>query len=229
MNAVYGDHIVSLVIAALNEEATIGLVIEQCRGYGDEVLVMDGHSTDGTCEIAVSRGARVVLDSGGGKGSALRESLDYVRGDILVFLDADGSHEASDIPKLLGPILRGEADHVSASRLMGGSSELHGGFDEFFRLTGSSFITACINKRFKVRLSDSQNGFRAIRADVMRNLELREDITTIEQEMIIKTLKKGYRLAEVPSHEYKRMAGKSKISLRSVWFRYGYSLIKNLL
>ena len=79
-----------------------------------------------------------------------------------------------------------EADHVSASRLIGGSSELHGGFDECFRLMGSSFITACINWKFKVRLSESQNGFRAIKTDVIKQLDLKENITTIEQEMIMK-------------------------------------------
>ena len=72
---------------------------------------------------------------------------------------------------------------------------------------GSSLITACINHRFQVRLSESQNGFRAIRTAVLRDLGLQENITTIEQEMIIKTLKKGYRMAEVPSHEHKRKAG----------------------
>ena len=83
---------------------------------------------------------------------------------------------------------------------------------------GSSFITACINHRFKVTLSESQNGFRAFRTETLRNLGLEENITTIEQEMIIKTLKKGYRMAEVPSHEHKRKAGYSKISVRKVAF-----------
>ena len=112
------------------------------------------------------------------------------------------------------------------SRLTGGSSELHGGFDEFLRLTGSSFITACINHRFGVRLSESQNGFRAIRTEVLRSLDLREDITTIEQEMIIKTLKKGYRMAEVPTHEYERKGGCSKVNVRKMALRYIYSLFK---
>ena len=93
---------------------------------------------------------------------------------------------------------------------------------------GSSLITACINHRFHVRLSESQNGFRAIRTAVLRDLGLQENITTIEQEMIIKTLKKGYRMAEVPSHEHKRKAGYSKISVRKVAFRYVYSMIKYL-
>ena len=93
---------------------------------------------------------------------------------------------------------------------------------------GSSFITACINHRFGVTLSESQNGFRAIRTDVLRSLGLQENITTIEQEMIIKTLKKGFRMAEVPSHEHKRKAGYSKISLKKVSFRYVYSFVKYL-
>ena len=79
-----------------------------------------------------------------------------------------------------------------------------------------------------MRLSESQNGFRAIRTTVARELGLTENITTIEQEMIIKTLKKGFRMAEVPSHEHKRKMGYSKISVRKVWFRYVYSLIKHL-
>jgi dolichol-phosphate mannosyltransferase len=129
----------------------------------------------------------------------------------------------------VAPILAGEADHVGASRLIGGSSELHGGFDEFFRLAGSSFITACINRRFGVRLSDSQNGFRAVRTDLLRRLSLSENTTTIEQEMIIKTLKAGGRVAEVPSHEHRRCHGMSHIRVWRAAPRYVYSVARDLL
>lgn len=219
---------ISVVIPTLNEEQTLRDVIEGCRPYADELLVVDGHSTDRTREVAESAGVRVILDNRKGKGAALRHIIDFATGDVIVFIDADGSHDPADIPKLIAPILKGEADHVSASRLIGGSSELHGGFDEFMRLMGSSFITACINWRFKVKLSESQNGFRAIRKDIMRQLDLEENITTIEQEMIMKTLRKGFRMAEVPSHEHKRKMGYSKISVKKVWFRYVYTLIKYL-
>jgi len=219
---------ISVVIPTLNEAHTLAEIIEGCRPYADEILVVDGHSTDHTRAVAEAAGVRVILDNRRGKGAALRQAIDAVTGDIIVFIDADGSHDPADIPRLVKPILDGHADHVSASRLIGGSSELHGGFDECIRLMGSSFITACINWRFKVTLSESQNGFRAIRTDVARRLGLRENITTIEQEMIIKTLKRGFRMAEVPSHEHKRKMGYSKISVRKVWFRYGYSLIKHL-
>jgi dolichol-phosphate mannosyltransferase len=219
---------VSVVIPTLNEEHTLRDIIEGCRPYADEMLVVDGHSTDRTREVAESAGVRVVLDNKKGKGEALRHSINFVTGDIIVFIDADGSHDPNDIPNILVPILKDEADHVSASRLIGGSSELHGGFDECIRLMGSSFITACINWRFKVKLSESQNGFRAIKTDVIKQLGLSENITTIEQEMIMKTLKKGFRMGEVPSHEHKRKMGYSKISVRKVWFRYVYALVKHL-
>lgn len=219
---------ISVVIPTLDEEPTIASVIELCRRHADEIIVVDGHSSDRTRRIAKELGAKVILDNKKGKGEALRHSLDHVRGDIIVFIDADGSHNPEDIPKLVRPIIENKADHVSGSRLLGGSSELYGGFGEFLRLAGSSFITTCINWRFKARLSESQNGFRAIKTEVIKQLGLREDITTIEQEMVIKTLKKGFRMAEVPSHEHERVAGSSRIRLEKVWFRYLYSLIKYL-
>jgi dolichol-phosphate mannosyltransferase len=220
--------IITVVIPTLNEARSLGDVIEHVKPYTTDILVVDGRSPDGTAQIASALGARVVFDNGKGKGEAIRSVIPYLEREITVFIDADGSHNPDDIPALIGPILDNSADHVSGSRLIGGSSELHGGFDECFRLMGSSLITACINHRFKVRLSESQNGFRAIRTAVLRELGLEENITTIEQEMIIKTLKKGYRMGEVPAHEHKRKAGFSKISLRKVAFRYVYSMIKYL-
>ena len=219
---------ISVVIPTFNEELTISKVIRDCMPYADEIIVVDGHSEDKTAQIAEDLGVKVILDNKKGKGEALRHSLNYVSGDIIVFIDADGSHNPTDIPKLIDPIIRGEADHVSGSRLIGGSSELHGGFDECFRLMGSSFIAACINWKFNVWLSESQNGFRAIKTDVIKQLGLKENITTIEQEMIIKTLKKGFRMGEVPSHEKRRVGGYSKIDLKKVWLRYVYSFIKYL-
>jgi dolichol-phosphate mannosyltransferase len=219
---------ITVVIPTLNEAMTIQEVLLACREHTDDILVVDGHSQDETVSVVRSLGARLIYDNGKGKGEALRACIPNINREITVFIDADGSHDPADIPKLVRPILDGEADHVTGSRLLGGSSELHGGFDECFRLMGSSFVTACINHRFGVRLSDSQNGFRAIRTLVLRSLELTENITTIEQEMIIRTLRQGHSMAEVPSHEHKRKAGYSKISVRKVGFRYVYSLIRHL-
>lgn len=219
---------VSVVIAAKQEAPSLGGVIDRTRRFTSEILVVVGQSTDGTAAVAAQSGASVLPDRGHGKGRAIRQAIPHIRTPVTVFLDADGSHDPEDIPLLVEPILSGEADHVVASRLRGGSSELHGGFDEFLRLAGSSFITACINRRFACRLSDSQNGFRAVRTSVLRELDLRENTTTIEQEMTIKTLRRGWRIAEVPSHEHPRAHGASHIRVWRDAPRYGYSLIKCL-
>jgi len=217
---------VTIVIPTRNEELNIRNVITQVKGYGDEILVVDGHSTDRTREIAQELDCRVILDNGVGKGDGIRCALKAAEGDIVLFIDADGSHEAKDIPELLKPIIEGKADMVVASRFRGGSDEFVGDIEKLLRVVGSNIITTCINYRFGVWLTDSQNGFRAIRRVVGLKLDLKENITTIEQEMTIKCLKKGYRIVEVPSHEYARRCGDSKIKLQKVWFRYIYSWIK---
>lgn len=219
----------TIVIAAKDEEATVSAIVEACRPYAHEVLVVvHRRNRDRTADVAREAGARVVVDGGRGKGDAIRTAVAEIRTALTIFVDADGSHAAADIPRLVQPILSDEADHVSASRLTGGSSELHGGFDEFFRLAGSSFITACINWRFGVRLSDSQNGFRAIRTDTLRALRLTSNSTTIEQEMIMKSLGMGYRVSEVPSHEHQRVAGKSHINVRRAACRYVANLVRHM-
>ena len=219
---------VTVVIPAKNEAETIGAVLGAVGDYADEVIVVDGHSEDRTTEIAKEFGARVVYDGGMGKGDAVRTAIREATGDVIVFVDADGSHATEDIPALLAPVLNGEADLVVGSRPRGGSDEMTGDVDRFVRWLGQQIIILGINYRFDVRLTDSQNGFRAIRRDVAADLGLRENITTIEQEMVMKVLRKGYRAAEVPSHEFERGAGKSNISLRRTWTRYVYCWLRDL-
>jgi dolichol-phosphate mannosyltransferase len=222
---------VTAVIPARNEELSIADIIERVRPFCDEVVVVDGHSKDRTAEIArgYGDGVRVVSDNKKGKGDAIRVGAFAAGYDTVVFLDADGSHDPCDIPALVAPIKKGEADLVVGSRGMGGSDELHGDIDKLLRMIGSDIILIGINMRWKQHLTDSQNGFRAIRTEVLRSLDLKENITTIEQEMTMKCLKKGYRISETPTHEYSRKFGDSTIKLGKVWPRYIYSFLKNLL
>ena len=134
--------------------------------------------------------------------------------NTVVYLDADGSHDPKDIPALVEPIKKGEADLVIGSRGRGGSDELHGDVEKLLRMIGSDIILIGINLRWKQHLTDSQNGFRAIRTDVMRLLDTKENITTIEQEMTMKALKNGLRVSETPTHEYARKYGDSTIQSR---------------
>jgi dolichol-phosphate mannosyltransferase len=219
---------VTIVVPSKDEAGLIGEIVDAVRPYGD-VLVMDGHSTDQTREIAAAHGARVVLDGGRGKGQAIRQSLTETASDIVVFIDADGSHEPADIPALIAPIAAGEADLVIGSRGKGGSDELHGTIDQFIRYVGSQLIMLAINYRWNVRLTDSQNGFRAIRREVAVALDMKSNLTTIEQEMLMLALKKGYRVAEIPSHEYERRWGTSKVVVWKLWWAYIWSFLRNLI
>lgn len=220
---------VTVVIPTRDEEGLIGEIIDTVRPFADEVLVVDGHSRDRTREIALERGCRVVLDGGKGKGEALRMSVGEATGDILVFIDADGSHDPRDIPAMVAPIKAGDFDMVIGSRGRGGSDELHGTFEQFIRYIGSQLITLAINYRWDVRLTDSQNGFRAIRRDVAARLGLTSNLTTIEQEMLMKALKRGYRVSEVPSHEYERKWGTSKVVVWKLWFAYVSNFFRNII
>ena len=218
---------VSVVIPTKNEEGLIGEIIDSVRSYG-EVLVIDGRSTDRTRVIAEAHGARVVLDGGKGKGQAIRQAFSEATTDIVVFIDADGSHDPKDIPALVAPIVAGKADLVIGSRGKGGSDELHGTFSQFIRYVGSQLIMLAINYRWGVRLSDSQNGFRAIRREVGLALDLRSNLTTIEQEMLMRALKLGYRVDEVASHEYERRWGTSKVVVWKLWWAYLWSFWRNI-
>jgi len=219
---------VSVVIPAKDEEGIIGEVVDAVRPFGDEVLVVDGHSVDRTAAIAAARGARVFQDHGRGKGEALRLAVAAAVMDIVVFIDADGSHQPADIPALVEPIKAGRADLVIASRGKGGSDELHGTVEQFVRYVGSQLIMLAINYRWNVRLTDSQNGFRAIDRRAALALGLTSNLSTIEQEMLMKALKLGYAVAEIPSHEFERRWGASKISVWKLWAAYLWSFFTNI-
>lgn len=221
------DAKISVVIPAKNENTTIQEIISKVKPLVDEVLVIDGHSTDSTREVAEQAGARVLLDNRKGKGDGIRVGIREVSGDVIVFMDADGSHDPNDIPRLIQPILDGKADLVIGSRMTGGSDELHGDISRFIRMTGSHVLLLLINYRWNIRLTDCQNGYRAIRTDVARNINLTENVHTIEEEMVMKCLKHKYIVSEVPSHEYERKHGSSTLNLMGTWYKFVWCILKN--
>jgi len=220
---------VSVVVPTLNEEMTVGDVLFAVKPFSDELVVVDGNSTDRTRTIAEEMGVRIVNDDGKGKGSAIRQGLRVASYPIVVFIDADGSHEPADVPKLVAPIREDRADIVIGSRMTGGSDELFSDLPEFIRLTGSMLINLAINYRWNIRLSDAQNGFRAVVRDMTLALDTTEHISTIEQEMVMKALARGYRIMNIASHEYRRKGGESKIVVSRVWFRYVMNALKHVL
>ena len=196
---------------AKDEEETIAQIVKKAKKYADEVIVIDGHSSDQTRERALKAGAQVFLDNGLGKGDGYKVGLKKARGEVVVFLDADGSHDPKDIPKLAEPILKGELDLVIGSRWRGGSDDIHPNFNHLTRDLGGNLLSIIISKWLGVEITDCLHGFRAIRRDVGLWLGLEANDFDVEHEMVIKALKQGYRVGEVPVHEYARKAGVSKL------------------
>ncbi|MCU0611010.1 MAG: glycosyltransferase family 2 protein [Candidatus Eisenbacteria bacterium] len=207
---------VTLVIPAKNEKATLVDMLPRALPLVDEVIVVDAHSSDGTADAARALGAKVIFDNGRGKGEAVRMGIQAAAHPCIVLMDADGSHDPADIPRLVSALDQG-LDLVIGSRIRGGSDEWSGSFGRFIRMMGSHLVLIAINYRWGIRITDCQNGFRAIRADIARSLDLAENGFAIEQEMVMRALIKRCTVGEIGCHEYERKAGSSKLNLFRVW------------
>lgn len=218
----------TVVIPTRNENGVVIEVAHAASAYCDHVVIVDGHSSDGSPERLRAEGFHVIQDRGRGKGDAIRLGLEAATDEIVVTMDADGSHDPAEIPRLLAPIVSGEADMVIGCRMRGGSDEFAGTWTMFVRLWGNNFLTQIINTRFRTSLSDSQNGFRAIRGSRIAQLKLTENLHTIELEMVLKGLKQGLRITQVPSHEHARRVGRSSLSVVRQTPAFLWCLLRNV-
>jgi glycosyltransferase involved in cell wall biosynthesis len=202
----------SLVIPAMNEEETLGRVLEDVNrvvpsltDWETEVIVVDDHSTDGTAALAKSLGAKVIQNKRkGGKGMALRAGFEAATGDWIIMMDADYSHRAEDIPVFLEAIKEGTG-LIIGSRVFGGSDEY-----THIRALGNVFLSASVGLCMGRYLSDALNGFKLFRRDVFTDFKYTSRMFEIEIELIANTLRKGYRVVEVVSHERARAGGEMK-------------------
>lgn len=198
------------VMPALNEATGLTRTLDEMpAGWVDEVIVVDGGSIDGTADIARGRGTRVIVQPRRGYGLACATGAAAASdADAIVFLDADGSDVPADLPALVGPIRAGQADLVLGSRLAGrlarGAMPAHQRF-------GNRLAGLLIRWLYRVPLTDL-SPFRCVRADVLRALDMREMTYGWPTEMIVKAIRRGYRVIEVPVHYRPRLAGRSKIS-----------------
>ncbi len=227
MNEVPSNSVVTVILAK-DEELSIAEAVSGARQHCGRVVVMDGHSTDLTVDRARSEGAEVHTDPGKGKGAAIRASLSLVQEAVVVFMDADGSHDAADIPRLAAPIADGAVDLCVGSRFTGGSEELSITIGQLVRTIGNISMNIAINKRWGVELTDTLNGFRAVRREAALEVGLREDIHTIEQEMVMKMLQAGYTVMNIPTHEYRRQHGESHIKIWRQWPRFVWCVVHHV-
>jgi glycosyltransferase involved in cell wall biosynthesis len=200
---------VGVLIAAYNEGPSIGAVVRGCMVHTpglQEVLVVDDGSRDDTAVEAERAGARVYrLPSNQGKGTALREGLARISGDVLVTLDGDGQDPPEEIPRLLGA-LAPEVDLVVGSRFLGRFER--GAITPINRM-GNLALTALFNVLFNARITDTQAGFRAFRRRAVEGLPLEARRYDIETEMLVQVLARGGRVVEVGVTRGARAHGRS--------------------
>jgi glycosyltransferase involved in cell wall biosynthesis len=204
---------VSVIVAALNEAESIGHVVAAMPwGRGEwftltECIVVDNDSTDATAETAAAAGARVVR-SPRGYGNAMWAGMQAAVGEVLVFADGDGADDVSRLGDLAGPIVRGEADFVLASRTMG--TREPGSMLPSQVMAG--FVVGWLTRVFYGHRYSDMCAFRAIRKDVLERMLMRERTYGWNLEMQLKAVTMGLRIVEVPVHYRCRIGGVSKVS-----------------
>jgi glycosyltransferase involved in cell wall biosynthesis len=200
---------VSLVIPVRNEARNIAWVLEQIADDVHEIILVDGDSTDATLITARSYrpDVKVVAQQGVGKGSALRTGFLAATGDIIVMMDADGSMAPQEIRHYLHFLANGY-DFVKGSRFIGGGGSLD---ITPFRRLGNRFLLGVFNTLYGAELTDLCYGFCAFHRRYLDLLDLTATGFEIEAEMTVRAVQAGLRIAEVPSLEMPRRAGKSNL------------------
>jgi glycosyltransferase involved in cell wall biosynthesis len=212
---------ISVILPALNEETTIGICIGKIQqvfrsmGIRGEVIVSDS-STDATAEIAQSMGAIIVHPEHRGYGYAYLEAFRHARGRYIVIGDADNTYDFLELPLLIRKLDEG-ADIVIGSRFKG--EILEGAMIPLHRYIGNPLLTWVLNKVFGTDFSDTHSGFRAIRADSLKRLNLQSWGMEFASEMLIKASREGLIITEVPITYHPR-GTPSKLSSYSDGWRH---------
>lgn len=223
-NGAHNDHpTVSVVVPAMNEAENLPHVLPLIPDWVDEVLLVDGNSTDGTPDVArrLLKNVRVIPQQGKGKGAALRTGFAAATGDIIVMMDADCSTDPAEIPLFCAALLSG-ADFVKGSRFLQGAGTAD---MEIHRMLGNWAFVMSVRILFGGNYSDLCYGYNAFWRHVLPKLALDGDGFEIETMMNLRALRAGLRVAEIPSFEQKRMHGTSR--LRAI--PDGWRVLKTIL
>lgn len=214
---------VSVVVPALNEAENLPYVLSQIPSWVDEVVLVDGASTDNTVEVArqCRPDIRIVPQQGRGKGAALRTGFAVSMGDIIIHLDADGSTDPAEIPLFVGALLSG-ADYAKGSRFLQGADTLD---MTLLHRVGNTALVTMANLLFATHFTDITYGFNAVWRSHVDLLAM--DIDNWANEIIsnVRAVQNGLRVVEVPCFEHRRIRGTAKLRA----FSAGWQILKALL
>ncbi len=201
---------VSVIIPTLNEAENLEHVFARLPGWIDELIIVDGGSTDNTEEVArtLRPDAKIVHQNRKGKGNALVCGFRAATCDIIVMIDADGSTDAAEIPRYVAA-LRSGADYAKGSRFVtgGGSSDI-----TFLRRMGNKALCGMVNGLFGCNYSDLCYGYNAFYRQHLDDLGINSTGFEVETLMNIRAARRGLRVIEVPSFESDRLHGVSNLN-----------------
>lgn len=219
---------VSVVLPTMNEEEGVAVCIDAIRATLEslelhgEVVVSDS-SSDRTPEIARQHGAIVVEPDERGYGSAYRYAFEHVRGPLVVIGDADTTYDFTELPKLLAPVMQGQADLVMGSRFEGDIKS--GAMPRLHQYVGNPLLTGFLNVFYQADVSDAHSGFRVIRRDALEKLDLTADGMEFASEMVMKASVADLRIAEVPITYHERRGDATLDSFSDGWRHLKFMLV----
>ena len=195
---------ICILIPTLNEGKTIAGLVKEFKSIGyPDILVIDGHSTDDTVSKAQNAGARVVLQSGNGKGQAISQAFHLLSSKYIVMIDGDGTYLPEEINKLLEPVISGQADHVIGNRFTNYQTGAFTGLNLF----GNRILNKIFGFAYGIWLNDILSGYRAFNYNSYKQIELNRTGFEVETEITVECVKKDLKIVEVPITYLARVSG----------------------
>jgi len=214
---------ISVIICTLDEAENLPYVLPKIPEWVDEVILVDGHSTDNTVEVAkkLYPDIRILYQPGKGKGDALKYGIKHATGDIIVTLDADGATDPEEMPKFIKPLLNGY-DFAKGSRFIKGFTR----GKVWYRILGNFIIFLTFDFFFFKAYTDLCSGYNAFWKKVIEKVELNfRDGYENEPLIQAKICKANLRVVEIGHTERPRISGEIK---EQSW-RQGLKAIKSIL
>ena len=214
------DYLLSVVIPVFNELNTIGRILSRVASLdlNLELVIVDDFSTDGTRKIleqikGLPRVTVVLKDRNEGKGAALRTGFEHATGDFVVVQDADLEYNPIDIPMLIQPLLKNEADVVYGSRFIGEERQ----DESWIHRAGNAVLTGASNLFSGLNLTDMETCYKAFRREVLQDISIEQNRFGVEPEITAKLARRGYRIVEVPiSYESRGYDEGKKIGIKDL-------------